>query len=362
MPDNGGMNAWFQRLGLRLPIIQAPMAGAQDSALALAVTAAGGLGSLPAATLSAPALRAELERLRAAAQGPYAVNFFCHTPPAHDPAREAAREAAWMARLAPHYHDAGLTPPDGPAVAARAPFDAAVAELVAAFRPPVVSFHFGLPAPELLAFVKSWGAVVLSSATTVEEARWLERHGADAIIAQGLEAGGHRGMFLSDDLSTQVGTMALLPQVVRAVRVPVIAAGGIADARGVAAARALGAAAVQVGTAYLLCPEATPHPLHRAALQSPAAAHTALTNVFTGRPARGIVNHAMRALATGPLGWCADAPAFPLAAHGIAPLRAHAEAAGRDDWTPLWAGQAAPLCRPQPAAALTQALAVGWPP
>lgn len=350
------MNDLLDRLGLRLPILQAPMAGSQGSALALAVTAAGGLGALPAATLSVQTLRAELERLSTEARGPYAVNFFCHAPPPHDP----AREAAWMARLTPHYRDAGLTPPAGPAMAARAPFDATVAELVAAFRPPVVSFHFGLPAPQWVAFVKSWGAVVLSSATTVDEARWLERHGADAIIAQGLEAGGHRGMFLTDDPSTQLGTMALLPQVVRAVRVPVIAAGGIADARGVAAARALGAAAVQVGTAYLLCPEAAPHPLHRTALLGPAAAHTALTNVFTGRPARGIVNHAMRALATGPVGWCAQAPAFPLAAHGLAPLRAQAEAAGRDDWTPLWAGQAAPLCRPQPAADLTWALAAGW--
>lgn len=352
------MDDLLDRLGLRLPIIQAPMAGSQGGDLALAVTAAGGLGSLPAATLSPDALRAELRRLRDGARGPWAVNFFCHAPPGHD----AAREAAWMARLAPHYRAAGLTPPTGPAVAARAPFDAAVAELVAPYRPPVVSFHFGLPAPDLLARVKSWGAVVLSSATTVDEARWLEAHGADAIIAQGLEAGGHRGMFLTDDLSTQLGTLALLPQVVRAVRVPVIAAGGIADAAGVAAARALGAAAVQVGTAYLLCPEASPHPLHRAALQGPGAAHTALTNVFTGRPARGIVNRAMRALADGVVGWCADAPAFPLAAHGLAPLRAQAEAAGRDDWTPLWAGQAAPLCRPQPAADLTRALAAGWAP
>ncbi|MFN4103399.1 MAG: NAD(P)H-dependent flavin oxidoreductase, partial [Tepidimonas sp.] len=300
--------------------------------------------------------RAARARRPPAARGPYAVNFFCHAPPPHEP----AREAAWLARLAPHYREAGLTPPAGPAVGARAPFNAAVAELVAAFRPPVVSFHFGLPAPELVAFVKSWGAVVLSSATTVDEARWLEAHGADAIIAQGLEAGGHRGMFLTDDLSTQLGTLALLPQVVRAVRVPVIAAGGVADAAGVAAARALGAVAVQVGTAYLLCPEASPHPLHRAALQGPCAAHTALTNVFTGRPARGIVNHAMRVLADGAVGWCADAPAFPLATHGLAPLRAQAEAAGRDDWTPLWAGQAVPLCRPQPAADLTWALAAGW--
>lgn len=346
-------------LGLRLPVIQAPMAGSQDSALALAVTNAGGLGSLPAATLSPAQLRAELEVLRREAQGPWSVNFFCHQPPQAN----LQREAQWRAALAPLCAEAGLPAPEGPAVAARAPFDAAVADLVEPFRPPVVSFHFGLPTPELLARVKSWGSRVLASATTVEEAQWLQAHGADAIIAQGLEAGGHRGIFLGDDLTTQLGTFALLPQVVRAVELPVIAAGGIADAAGVAAARALGAAGVQVGTAYLLCPEARTSTLHRAALQSDAARHTALTNVFTGRPARGIVNRAMRALgADGNSGGCisSQAPAFPLAATHLTPLRALAEAQGRDDFTPLWAGQAAALAREMPAAELTLALAEGW--
>ncbi|MEY5097393.1 MAG: hypothetical protein RJA36_112 [Pseudomonadota bacterium] len=347
-----------QLLGLALPVIQAPMAGSQGSALALAVSAAGGLGSLPAATLALPALRAELELLRREARGPWAVNFFCHRPPL----RDEAREARWRAVLLPYYAEAGLEPPVGPAQAARAPFDAAAADLLEEFRPPVVSFHFGLPAPELLARVKACGARVLSSATTVEEALWLQQHGADAVIAQGLEAGGHRGIFLGDDLTTQSGTLALLPRIVRAVRLPVIAAGGIADAAGVAAARALGAAGVQVGTAYLLCPEAQTGALHRAALQSAAAGHTALTNVFTGRPARGIVNRAMRELGQVEAGSCISpfAPAFPLAASDLAPLRAQAESRGRDDFTPLWAGQAAPLARAQPAAELTRALAEGW--
>lgn len=356
MPNTTAAFPFCAWLGLRHPVVQAPMAGSQDSALALAVCAAGGLGSLPAATLGLDALRAELQILQAQAAGPYNVNFFCHRPPAHD----AAREAAWHRALAPFCAEAGLPPPSGPAVAARAPFSATAAELLAAFRPPVVSFHFGLPEPALLARVKAWGAKVLASATTVEEARWLEAHGADAVIAQGLEAGGHRGLFLSDDLTTQLGTFALLPQVVRAVRVPVIAAGGIVDAAGVAAAQALGAAGVQVGTAYLLCPEATPTPLHRQALRSDAAQHTALTNLFTGRPARGIVNRAMRELAAGTVGLNPLAPAFPLAASAMAPLRAAAESAGRSDFTPLWAGQGAPACRPMPAGALTQALASGW--
>ena len=221
------------------------------------------------------------------------------------------------------------------------------------FRPAVVSFHFGLPSPELLARVRSWGSKVLSSATTVDEARWLEARGVDAIIAQGFEAGGHRGMFLSDDLTTQVGTLALVPQIVNAVKTPVIAAGGIADAKGVAAALALGAAGVQVGTAYLLCPEATTSAVHRAALKSEAARHTALTNVFTGRPARAIVNRVMKEV--GPIS--AAAPAFPLAASAIAPLRANAESLGSGDFSPLWSGQNASGCKEIPAAQLTRELA-----
>jgi nitronate monooxygenase len=205
-----------------------------------------------------------------------------------------------------------------------------------------------------MARVKRTGAKVLSSATTVEEARYLESRGVDAIVAQGVEAGGHRGIFLGEDLSTQLSTMALVPQVVRAVKVPVIAAGGIADAAGVAAARALGAAGVQVGTAFLLCPEATTSKIHRAALASEAAARTELTNLFTGRPARSIVNRIMREL--GPIG---PAPAFPLAVAAIAPLRAKAEAAGSGDFSPLWAGQNVSGSREAPAAGIVAELAKG---
>jgi nitronate monooxygenase len=219
----------------------------------------------------------------------------------------------------------------------------------------VVSFQFGLPSAELLARVRAWGARILGAATTVEEARWLEAHGADAVIAQGVEAGGHRSMFLSADLSTQLGTFALVPQIARAVRVPVIAAGGIADARGVAAAMALGAAGVVVGTAYLLCPEATTSAVHRAALTSEGARHTAFTNLFSGGPARGIVNRIMREL--GPMS--AATPAFPLAAPAIAPLRAKAESRGSGDFSPLWAGQNTSGCKAIPAAELTRELAAG---
>ena len=340
-------------LRTELPIIQAPMAGVQGHALAVAVSNAGGLGSLPAALLAPDALRQELTALKAQTTRPFNVNFFCHAAPVPD----AARDAAWRAALAPYHAEFGVDVNALPVATGRLPFSEALAELLAAFAPPVVSFHFGLPSAALMQRVRAWGAVVLSSATTLEEALWLEANGADAVIAQGLEAGGHRGTFLSDDITTQIGSFALLPQLVRALRVPVIAAGGIADAHGVAAAMALGAAGVQVGTAYLLCPEATTSAVHRAALQSGASQHTALTNLFTGRPARGIVNRAVREL--GPMS--PVAPAFPLATALMAPLRAKAEAAGSGDFSPLWAGQNASGCRAVPAAQLTRELAAGLP-
>ncbi|MFP8779995.1 NAD(P)H-dependent flavin oxidoreductase [Hydrogenophaga sp. RWCD_12] len=373
------MKTLLALLGTEVPLIQAPMAGVQGAALAIAVSNAGGLGSLPGAMLTPEALQTELTALTRGTTHPWNLNFFCHTPPVPD----ADREARWRETLAPFYAEAGLDIQSVPAGAGRVPFSHAVADVVEPFRPPVMSFHFGLPAPDLLARVKGWGSVVLSSATTVDEARWLVAHGADAVIAQGVEAGGHRGMFLTansphapplrgslppegadlpwggpaaDLLTTQMGTFALLPQIVAAVDVPVIAAGGIADAAGVRAALALGATGVQVGTAYLCCPEATTSTIHRAALQSDAARHTALTTLFTGRPARGIVNRVMRTL--GPLN--PTAPAFPLATAAIAPLRAHWEKQGSGDFTPLWSGQNASGCRTLPAAELTRELSQGF--
>lgn len=338
-------------LGIELPLVQAPMAGVQGSALAVAVSNAGALGSLPCAMLTVDAMREELAAIKARTTKPFNVNFFVHVPPPFD----GSREAAWKAALAPYYREFGIDAADIPAGPGRAPFTAEAADVLGEFKPAVVSFHFGLPSPELLARVKSWGSKVFSSATTVDEARWLEVRGVDAIIAQGLEAGGHRGMFLSDDLTTQVGTFALLPQVVRAVRVPVIAAGGIADARTVAAAMALGAAGVQAGTVFLLCPEVRTTPMHRSALKSGAARHTALTNVFSGRPSRGIVNRIVKEL--GPIS--SHVPAFPLATSAIAPLRAQAEAAGSGDFSPLWSGQNASGCREAPAADIVRDLAAG---
>ena len=346
------MNTLAQRLNVDRLLLQAPMAGSQGSALALAVCGAGGIGALPAAMLTPEALLQELITLSQGTDQPWNVNFFCHTPPAPD----AAREARWREALAPFYAEAGLDIAAVPAGAGRVPFSHTVADLVEPFRPPIVSFHFGLPAPDLLARVKGWGSVLLSSATTVEEAIWLEAQGVDAVIAQGVEAGGHRGMFMTGELTTQVGTFALLPQIAATVNVPVIAAGGIADAAGVRAALALGAAGVQVGTAYLCSDEALTSPIHRAALQSEAARHTALTTLFSGRPARGIVNRVMREL--GPLS--PAAPAFPTATAAIAPLRAHWEKQGSGDFSPLWSGQNASGCRSAPAADITRDLLKGF--
>jgi nitronate monooxygenase len=343
------MKTLQQLFGIELPILQAPMAGVQGSALAVAVSNAGGLGALPCAMLSTEAMRKELEAIRAQTSRPYNVNFFCHTPPQFN----TAREEAWRALLAPYYQEYGIDSSSITGGPGRAPFTSESADVLEEFRPPVVSFHFGLPAAGLIERVRSWGSKILSSATTVEEALWLEAHGVDAVIVQGLEAGGHRGHFLSHDLTVQLGTFALVPQVTEAVKVPVIAAGGIADAQGVAAAMRLGAAGVQVGTAYLLCPESTTSAVHRAALKSEGARHTALTNLFSGRPARGIVNRVMRELS--PIS--PAAPEFPLAASAIAPLRAKAESQGRGDFSPLWAGQNASGCREIGAAEVTRGLA-----
>lgn len=337
---------------ISLPVIQAPMAGSQNHRLAAAVSEAGGLGSIPAGMLNAETLDAELSAITALTRRPYNLNFFCHRTPVEDP----ARTEAWLALLAPYLKELGIDPASIPSGATRKPFDAAMAEVVERHRPPVVSFHFGLPAPDLLQRVKATGAKILSSATTLEEGRWLQAQGVDAVIAQGVEAGGHRGMFLSEDIDGQLGTFALLPQLVAALDVPVIAAGGIADARSVSAAQALGAAGVQVGTAYLLCDESRASPLHRQALQSPDAEHTVLTTLFSGRPARGIVNRLMRELGARP----SAVPAFPLAGNAIGSLRAIAEPQGIDHFSPLWAGQNVRGCQLIPAARLTEALAAGW--
>jgi nitronate monooxygenase len=334
---------------IEFPIVLAPMAGVMDAELAIAAAQGGALGSLPCAMLSVEKAREQVNIIRQRVSAPLNMNFFCHNAVDLDP----KREAQWKQRLAPYYKEFGLDPAAPVNAANRAPFDAAMCELVEELRPEVVSFHFGLPDQALLSRVKAAGCIVMSSATIVKEAIWLEENGADVIIAQGAEAGGHRGMFLTENIAEQPGTFALVPQVVDAVKVPVVAAGGIADGRGIAAAFALGAAGVQIGTAYLRCPESTVIAPAREALARARDDSTVVTNVMTGRPARGVANHAMREL--GPIS--PDAPPFPHAASGLAPLKAVAEKLGKVDFTNLWAGQAVRLGREMPATELTRALA-----
>lgn len=333
------------------PVIQAPMAGVQDSKLAIAVSKAGGLGSIPCAMLSAQALRAELEALQQAGVV-YNANFFCHQP--QDASDEKIDQ--WQQQLSPYYRELDISG-DNAGGAKRQPFSHAIADIIEPYCPPVISFHFGLPEDDLLSRVKSWGSKILSTATTVAEAKFLESKGVDAIIAQGFEAGGHRGHFLNlgeQDLDRpQLPSLALIPQIVAAVSVPVIAAGGIVDKASQQAALTLGACAVQVGSSYLLCHETNTSELHRAAIKNfiakPEEYYTAQTNVFSGRPARGIVNRVIREL--GP--FSAAAPPFPAAAQAIGPLRAAAEKIGSHDFTPLWCGQNPSGCREVSAADIT---------
>ena len=344
-PDNRILDLF----NIESPIIQAPMAGSAFSDMVVAVSEAGGLGSLACALLSVEQARMELETIRRKTSRPINVNFFCHQQPRNEP----ARELSWRRRLDAYYIQLELDNNAAVLSSNRAPFDDEMCDLLKEFQPEVVSFHFGLPDRNLLARVRRTGAKIISSATSVDEARWLEDQGCDAIVAQGYEAGGHRGMFLTQDVSTQIGTMALVPQVVDAVKVPVIAAGGIADARGIVAAFDLGAVGVQIGTAYLHCPEAQISPIYRQALKDAKDNKAAITNVFTGRPARGIVNRLVREV--GPMSDLA--PEFPFAAAALAPLRAKSEMAGSADFTPLWSGQAVRLNRELPAAELTRELA-----
>ncbi|MFT5790463.1 MAG: nitronate monooxygenase [Shewanella sp.] len=331
------------------PIIQSPMAGVQDSTLTIAVCKAGGLGSLPCGMLSIDKVVSEIKVIKEATDKPYNLNFFCHDMPDYD----EKQQSKWQAQLNPYFTELGVECESLPNSATRIPFNHDVADAIESFNPEFISFHFGLPNRALLARVKSWGTKVVSSATTIEEALWLESKGVDGIIAQGFEAGGHRGMFLSDDVSTQVGMSALVPQIVNKVKVPVIAAGGIGDSKGVQAALFLGADAVQIGTTYLLCTEAKTSQLHRSALKHSKSQHTAITNVFSGRPARGIVNRVMKEL-----GYINSfAPAFPYASIEMAQLRGHFEKLGSDSFSPLWSGQNTFGCKEISATELTLLLA-----
>jgi nitronate monooxygenase len=332
-------------LGINHPIIQAPMSGFSSPALAAAVANAGALGSLGCATLPTKAVRGQVEEIRRATNRPFNLNFFVHPAPHID--AEMARRI--RARLAPYHQEFDLGPVPEPSDPFPR-FDEERLRLVLELRPRAVSFHFGLPAADALKRLKESGIIVLSSATTVAEARELEAEGADAIIAQGFEAGGHRGTFTKGGGAGLIGTMALVPQIVDAVRVPVIAAGGIADGRGIAAAFALGASGVQIGTAFLGCPEATVPSIHREALHRASDEDTRLTRVFTGRPARALHNRLTDEMGE------AEALDFPAQASLTRALLQATSEAARAAFLPMWAGQAAPLVRDLPAAQLIETL------
>ena len=354
MRDNETVQSWPDRrlldlLGLEIPIIQAPMAGADSIILARSVSSAGALGSLACALLSPDGVREAVRALREGEERPINLNFFCHTMAVPD---NAAGEK-WKNLLRSHYERLGLDMEAVGESRLRLPFNEEMCEVVEQVSPEVVSFHFGLPSPALMARLKKRSLRVLSSATSVKEAVWLEDHGCDAVIVQGFEAGGHRAMFLETDVATQVGLFALLPQVVDAVTVPVIATGGIADARGIVAAFALGACGVQLGTAYLACPEASISPLYRHALEQATDTGTVITNLFSGRPARGMLNRYLKEAGT----MSENALAFPYAATLVAPLRAASEKSGSLDYMQMWAGQAASLAEAMPAAQFTRKLA-----
>lgn len=333
---------------INLPLIQAPMAGSSGLDMAVAVSEAGGLGSLPCALFDAPGLKTALQSLSERTSRPVNLNFFTHRPAKPD--QQADRK--WLRQLSGYYKELGVAQPDQLSAGPVHYFDGNHCDVIEECSPAVVSFHFGLPDEKLILRLKAADVKIISSATTTDEARWLADHGCDAVIAQGYEAGGHRGMFLTEAVSTQMGTLSLVPQIVDAVDVPVIAAGGIADGRGIAAAFALGASGVQIGTAYLFTNEATISASYRAALLAANDLSTGLTNVFSGRPARCVMNRAIEEL--GP--FADDAPSFPNGFVAMSPLRAKAEENGNSDFSAHYCGQSAALGRSMSACDLTSKL------
>ncbi|WP_419146893.1 NAD(P)H-dependent flavin oxidoreductase [Pseudoalteromonas 'SMAR'] len=323
-------------LGISIPMIQAPMAGVQNWRLAAAAANAGALGSIPCGMLSPNQVVDEIEAFRENASGPYNLNFFCHDMPERNP----YQMENWLKKLSPYYKVLDLKPNTQTSSSLRMPFDAQMAAAIAPYKPPVISFHFGLPSPELVELIKSWGTTILSSATTLEEGKWLEQHGADIVIAQGIEAGGHRATFTSARMQSQLHTRQLVTILADALSIPVVAAGGIASHHDVKMMHDLGACGTQVGTCFLLCDEADTSAVHRTALKS-LAAPSAITNIFTGKPARGIENKLMVELNY----MSKDVPDFPYAAAALAPLRAAAESQGRGDFSHLWSGANRQGCR-----------------
>lgn len=336
--------------GVEFPIIQAPMVGVSTPKLAAAVSNAGGLGSIGIGASTPEQARAMISETRVLTNKPFNVNLFCHRPAMAN----AQREAAWLEYLRPYFAEFGATPPaELKEIYKSFLQDEAMLELLLSERPAVVSFHFGLPPQEQIRALKQAGIILLASATTPAEAALVEEAEVDFIVAQGIEAGGHRGVFEPEQGDAGIGTLPLVRLIAKQTRLPVIAAGGIMDGQGIAAAMALGASAVQLGTAFILCPESSANAAYRQTMKSERARHTQITSVISGRPARGIINRIFSEVgAPGPY----RLPDYPITYDAAKALHAAASARGNNDFAVQWAGQGAALAREMPAAELIRTL------
>lgn len=338
-------------LGIDHPIIQAPMAGVSTPRLAAAVSEAGALGSIAVGAGDAAQARAAIGELRKLTARPFNVNVFTHQPAVSDP----VREARWLDYLRPRFEALGAAPPPALREIYRSFLgDPDMLEVLVAEKPAAVSFHFGLPRPEQIAALRGAGIVLMASATSLHEARQVEEAGIDIVVAQGVEAGGHRGVFDPRQPDPGIGTLALVRLLATHLSIPVVAAGGIMDGQGIAAVARLGAAGAQLGTAFILCPESSSTPHHRALMRQGEQLQTAITDAISGRPARGIVNpffDEVGAPGHPPL------PDYPIAYDAAKALHAAASARGVQDYSVNWAGQGFPLARAMPAAQLVATLA-----
>jgi len=344
------LDPFLRELGIELPILQAPMAGISTPEMAAAVSNAGGLGAIAVGSVDARATRVMIAAVRARTERPFQVNVFCHQPAVAD----ATREAAWLARLAPEFSRYAAKPPASLTEIYQSFLtdDAKLAVLLED-RPAVVSFHFGIPARERIEALHAAGITLLATATSLDEAHVIAAAGIDAVVAQGYEAGGHRGAFDPDGTDDRLGTMALARLLARKIDIPVIVAGGIMDGAGIAASLLLGAVAAQLGTAFIACPESSADVGYRAALLGPAAHHTVMTSAISGRTARCLANR-FTALADG---IARNAiPNYPIAYDAGKALHAAARASGEFGYGAQWAGQGAPLARTLPAGELVECL------
>jgi nitronate monooxygenase len=344
------VNDLLRRLGISLPIIQAPMAGVSTPAMAAAVSNTGALGSIGVGAVNAETARDMIRAVRNATDRPFNVNVFCHRPAVAN----RDREAAWLARLAPIFAGYGARPP-GQLTEIYKSFveDDAMLAMLLEERPKIVSFHFGLPSAERIAALHDAGIILLATATNADEAQVIAAAGIDAVVAQGYEAGGHRGVFDAEAPDSRLGTIALTRLIARNLPIPLISAGGIMDGAGIAACLLLGASAAQLGTAFIACPESSADAGFRAALFSPASQATVMTTAISGRPARCLSN---RFTALGDHVGADHVPAYPIAYDAGKALHAAAKTAGESGFGAQWAGQGAPLARSLPAATLISVL------